>query len=450
MKIKITIIAIGLLSILSIVNVNAQEFTLKQCIEYAVKNSSSLKTANIDSKISGQVVNEQTGKGLPQINFSSTLEDKLKITTQLLPGEMLGKPGTFVPVKFGTKYNLNATFSLTQKVFDASFWVGLKAAKISEDLSMQNISKASEQTIYDVTSSYYRALILKKKLENYKSILESSKQVLKSIELKFKTGVAKKLDVDKIKVNYNNTNFALQQTELSYKQSLNTLKYYMGMPIENPIEIENEFPEIIEKTVDNIDNKEVLGKRIDYQILKTNLALYEADKENNIMAYLPTLNFYANYGYSAQRSQFDFFNKDKNWFSSSAIGLELKVPIFSGLQKYSKVEQSQLNIEKSIENMKRTEEYIKVELSNYQIQFNNAVESIKNERDNLQLAEDVYRNTQLEFNQGSCSSMELVQAESSLRETQNNYYSKLLTLYLAKLDLDKSQGAINNFINNQK
>lgn len=427
-----------------------QSYSLKQCIEFAKQNNSNIKIAYFDSDISGKVVNETVGRGLPQINISGTLEDKLKITTQLLPGELMGKPGTFIPVKFGTKYNASGTITLTQKIFDASFWVGLKAAKISEDMSAQNIQKTSEQTFYDVSSSYYRASIIQKRLDNLKIILAASERTLKATELKYQNGLAKKIDVDKIKVSYNNTNSQVQQTELSYKQALNNLKFFMGMPVDSTIILTDTLPDYMDNADQSGTDNGFVERRIDYQMQKTNLMLYEADKQNNIAAYFPMLSFYANYGYQAMRSEFNFFKSGQTWFNSSAIGLELKIPIFSGLQKYSKVQQSQLNIEKAKEMIKRTEQSIKVEVSNYYIQFKNALDNIQNEKENLALAESVFSNTQLSFSQGTGSSLELVQTESALREAQNNYYSKLLTLYIAKLDLEKSQGTLTNFINNLK
>jgi outer membrane protein len=428
-----------------------QSYSLKQCLEYAKQNNSNIKIAYLDSDISGKVVNEQIGKGLPQINITGTLEDKLKIATQLLPGEFFGQSaGTYIPVKFGTKYNAAGTISLTQKIFDGSFWVGLKAAKISESMSEQNIQKTEEQTAYDVSSAYYKALIIQKRLKNLKIIQAASENTLKSTELKYQNGLAQKIDVDKIKVSYNNTRSQVQQAELSYNQALNNLKFYMGMPVESAIVLIEDLPDYSGSFALANTNENFVESRIDYQIQKTNVLLYEADKQNNIYAYLPSLSFYANYGYSAMRKEFDIFKGGKDWYTTSVIGLELKIPVFSGLQKYSKVQQSQLNIEKATESLKHTEQSIKVEVSNYMIQFKNAIDNILNEKENLALAESVYSNTQLTFEQGTGSSLDLVQSESALRETQNNYYSKLLTLYIAKLDLEKSQGTLINFINNLK
>lgn len=429
-----------------------QVYSLKKCVDYAKQNSSNVKISYIDSDISGKTVKDQIGKGLPQINISGTLDDKLKIATTLLPGELMGRPGEYIPVKFGTKYNVSGSITLTQKIFDPSFWAGLKAAKLSETVSEQNIQKTEEQMMYDVSAAYYRANILQKQLINLRAILTASERTLKSTELKFQNGLAKKIDVDKIKVSYNSTNSQVQQMELSCNQALNNLKFAMGMPVDSTIVLSEALPDSTMLFSQFKQIEHPVENRIEYKIQNTYISLYETDKQNNIAAYLPTLSFYANYGYQAMRSEFNFFSSGNGntWFNNSAIGLELKIPVFSGFSRLAKVETSQLNIEKSKENLKYTEQAIKVEVANNYMQYRNALDNIETERQNLSLAQSVYTNTQLEFAQGTGSSLDLVQTESSLRETQNNYYNKLLTLYIAKLNLDKSQGMINQFINNLK
>jgi len=41
----------------------------------------------------------------------------------------------------GTKYSASGTLQLTQKIFDPSVWIGLKAAKLNADLSLQTFNK---------------------------------------------------------------------------------------------------------------------------------------------------------------------------------------------------------------------------------------------------------------------------------------------------------------------
>lgn len=433
---------------------HAQDYSLKDCLNYAVNKNSNLKIASLNYEISEKQINEQIGTGLPQIDFSSTLTDNLKVTTSLLPGELMGKPGIMVPVKMGTKYNFSAGLKLTQKIFDPSFWVGLEAAKLSRQYYSQNSEKTNETVFYDVSSAYYRALIAIKQLKNLENILKASEKTLAATELRYKNGMAKKTDVDKIKVSYNKTKSQVEQADLNFKQSLNVLKYKMGMPVEQEIILIDNLTESenTDKQIEELESntESTITNRIDYRILQTQLALYETDKKNKMLSYLPTLSFTANYNYSAMRQEFDLLQSGKNWFNSSSIGLEFKLPIFSGLARYSRVQEAGLNVDIAKENLNLTSQAIKVDLSNAFIQYKSAIDNIKNEKENLDLAASVYKNTQTEYEQGASSSLDLIQAESALCDTQNLYYSKLLSLYIAELDFQKSKGSLINFLNNLK
>ena len=150
------------------------------------------------------------------------------------------------------------------------------------------------------------------------------------------------------------------------------------------------------------------------------------------------------------RKEFNFFAAGKSWYPSYGVGLKLAVPIFDGFQRNARVAQSELNIQKAIENIRYTEQSIKVDLSNYEIRYKNALDNIKNEKDNLDLAESVYKNTQLEYQQGTGTTFDLIQAESSFVVAQNSYFNKLLSLYIARIDEEKAKGNLISFINNLK
>lgn len=447
-----TIKPLTLFLLILTVTASAQTFSLKQCLDYAKGNNSNIKISYLNYEISEKQISEQIGTSMPQINFTGTLDDKLKITTQMLPGEMLGKPGTVIPVKMGTKYNSTAGFSLTQKIFDPSFWVALKGARLARSLTDMNIKKTDEDVTYEVSTAYYRALIINRQLANIQSILAASEKLLKATELRYSNGMAKKLDIDRIRVSFNNTKSLLDQTELNYRQALNNLKLKIGMPVENtltPVDSLNEnFPVFSEKAQSG--ETESFKNRIDYQLKLTNVEVQKTYKQNYMAAYLPTLSFNASYNFQAMRQEFNIFDFSKQWFSSATIGLELKIPIFSGFSKLSRVQQAKLNVDIANETLKLAEQSIKVEQSNYSIQYTTAMDNIRSQKETLDLAESVYSNTQMEFQQGAASANDLVQAESSLKESQNQYYNKLLSLYTARLDLEKSQGTITNFINNLK
>jgi outer membrane protein TolC len=428
-----------------------QALTLKECINYSNSNNSNIKMANYDVAVSEQKIVEQRGNYLPQLNGSGSLDVNLRLATQLLPAEFLGgTPGTYIPVTFGTKYNMSAGLQLTQKLYDPASFIGIKTAGVSKKLSEQTLMKTNEQTVYNISVIYYQTLVIQKQLETLKSTMKASEQSLKSIELKYANGASRKVDVDKIRVNYNNTRSQLQQTELNYAQSLNTLKYQMGMPVDSALALADTSLSTNYETFDNGVASLKLDNLIDYQMKQTNLTLSELEKKRSLAAYHPSLSFYGNYNFNAMRKEFTFFQSGYDWFQSSSVGLKLAVPIFSGFQRNSRLSQSKLNLLKAEESMKLAEQAIKVDVSNYEIKYRNALANIRSEKENLDLAESVYKNTQLEYQQGACNTLDLIQAESSYMVAQNSYYNKLLNLYIARIDQEKAKGNLINFVNNQK
>jgi outer membrane protein len=427
-----------------------KSLTLKECIKYSLSNNSNIKIANYNVDISQKKIVEQVGNYLPQINASGSLDDNLKLSTQLLPAEMMGgAPGTFTPVTFGNKYNLSGGVQLTQKLYDPTYIYGIKSAKINKKISSQTLQKTNEQTVFNISLVYYQTLVIQMQINVLKSTLTASEQSLKSIELKYKNGMAKKIDVDKIRVSFNNTKSQLEQAESSYSQSLNTLKYNMGMPVDSIMALADTTINISNYLLKNDTvHKLQMENIIDYQLRKTNVSLMQTDKKTKVAAFMPVLSFYGNYNYNAMRQEFNFFNADKDWYPSSAIGLKLTIPIFDGLQRNSKVAQSELNIKIAKENLLLSEQSIKVDISNYEIQYKNALDNINREKENLDLAESVYKNTQLEYQQGSGSTLDLIQSESSYMVAQNTYFNKLLNLYIARIELEKTKGNLMNFINN--
>lgn len=422
-----------------------EEFSLKQCINWALVNSSNIKIGYYEEKIAHKKINEQIGAALPQISASGSVDDNLKIATQLMPSALFGNPGTFVPVQMGTKYSMSAGVQVEQKICDAAFWTGLKAAKISKGQSSLSLQKTKEQTVYLVCRAYYQTQIVKKQCQLLNAIGDAVKETLNATELKYSNGLVKKIDVDKIRISYSNSVSMAEQACLNYKQSLNNLKYQMGMSIDTQLILDTDTIFTIEFNTheQTAVHNPCFDKRTDYQLLKISLSLQQASRNRNVAAILPTLSFNAKYNYQSMPNDFTL---NDDWYNSSSIGLRLSLPIFDGLQNRSRLLQSEYAIDIAKQNIVTAEQSIKIEVSNYEMQYRNALDNIANEKANLQLAEDVYKQTQSSFQQGAASSLELIQSESSWREAQNNYFSKLLNLYFARFDLEQAKGTLKNFV----
>src|SRR5688572_24669437 len=94
-------------------------FDLKQSVEYALKNHGRILNAAIDEQSAREKVREISGIGFPQVNAGLDFKDFVELPTSLIPAEFFGgQPGTYFPVKFGTRYNMTASVDASQIVFD--------------------------------------------------------------------------------------------------------------------------------------------------------------------------------------------------------------------------------------------------------------------------------------------------------------------------------------------
>ncbi|MDJ1500225.1 TolC family protein [Xanthocytophaga agilis] len=448
---------------------SSASFSIKDCIEYAAQKNSKLKISRYDEEIAQQQVRQIRGRGLPQANINGTFEDRLKVPLLVIPGagSLLGGDTTGTGsgsnngnnadgkgIPLGYQFNTTLTGEVTQMIFDPSFWVGLKAAKYSGELYLQNTQQASEQVAYSVADAYYQVIVAQKQLQLLHSNLTNTQATLSSTELQFKNGVAKQVDVNRLRVNASNLESQIRQAELTLLQSLNSLKFQMGMPLNQQITLSDTTLTFNESDALSSDAPEnYIENRIDYRILQTNLALQELDRRNISTGYFPTLTAFANYGYTGQGPNLGLFKTAGNgWvdYTTASIGLRLRIPIFDGLQRSAQVQQSRIKARQIEENITLTRQNINLEVANALTQYRNTVQRIESEQKNVELAQEVYQVTQLEFREGVGTSTDVVNAETSLRQAQNTYITTLLDLYRARLNLERSKGNLLTYLNSAK
>ncbi|MEH0153482.1 TolC family protein [Limibacter armeniacum] len=416
------------------------------CIEYAKANQTQIRSARIDEQIGEQQIREARGTGLPQVNINASYEDKLKLPLLVVPG-FGGEDGGGITM--GYQYNTSVSAEATQMIYDPTFGVALKAAKTTRSMYKQQTAFSEEQTAYGVAVAYYQVIVVKKQLDLLQSNLRNAEETLKQTELQFKNGLAKAVDVSRLRVNVNTLRSRIDQSTLTLQQVVSQLKYQMGMPLEQPLDIKeiemNE--EELKLASENVQAEP--KNRLDYQLLETNMELQYLDQKRNSASYLPTLTAFANYAYQAQGAEFGVLPTDSNgWldFSTASIGLRLRIPVFQGLQRDARIQQSKLKRYKIEEQISNKKETIKLEVTNAEIKYKNTLERIDSEKENVELAQSVLDITKLEFREGVSTSTDVVNAETALTEAQNTYITTLLDLYTARLELENAKGTIMDYL----
>ncbi|MDI5948266.1 TolC family protein [Flavobacterium yafengii] len=440
-----------LLTLTFVLGANAQEvksLTLKEAINYALENKAEAKKAKLQVENSEYQIQEVRSQALPQISANGNLTYNPVIQTTVIDGAGFGAPGTTIQAAFGQTWVSTAGVSLTQAIFDQTVFTGLKAAKSTREFYQINEQLTEEQVIERVANNYYQVYVQRQKLTVIDSTYKNTTKVRNIIKGQFDNGLAKKIDLDRILVRISNINTQRQQVLNAVQIQENALKFYMGMPIETQIEIPQTAFEVSPQSLSEIPNT---ANRTEYLLLKKQEQLLFYQKKAVEAGYYPTLSLNAGYNYIGQGPVMPLGGKPSDgvyWSDFSSIGLNLKVPIFTGFSTRAKVRQADIDLRTIKEDLNDTKLSLDLAFANAKTQIDNSLTTINNQRENAQLAKEVLDNTRNNYVQGLASLTDLLDAENSLTEAQNNYTSAILDYKLAEIQLIKSKGELKTLINN--
>lgn len=419
-----------------------QQITLGDALTFALQNNTKIRKARLDIDGGRYKVEEVRSQALPTLTGTSGLTYNAIIGQQVVD---FG--GQLQTLRFGQKWNSTAGVQLSQQLFNQQVFTGLQAAKSSEEYYSLTSKLTEEQVIEMVANNYYQVLVNRQQLNVVDNNIKNVKVIEKIISNQFNNGLAKKIDVDRIKVNLTNLETQREQTLNAITQLENQLKFSMGMPVTNQIILPTtELTEVKELPVfaDSI----ALTNRTEIKLLDNQDKLLWLQRKAYVAEYYPSLALSGNYTYSSQSGSFDFLNSNASaiGFGSSAIGLTLKVPIFNGFLTRSKIRQADVNIRKAKEDRIETTNALNLAYENAKIQLSNSINTINAQKKNADLAQEIYKSTQNNYNNGLASLTDLLDTESSLTQAQNSYTQALLNYKIAEIQLIKSNGNIKSLV----
>ncbi len=445
---------------------NAQqknEFSIKQCVEYANKNSVTVKNALLDVDIQHQANRQITSAAYPQVNGSISTTHYFDIPVTTLPdfispatyqvlvdqgvkdgsGQTIKFPaGGFgsIPAQFGTSWNASGGIDVSQLLFDGQVFVGLVARGAVIDYYKKTAEITQEQIKVNIYKIYYQLAVGKKQIGSIDANIELVNKLLHDTKEMYKNGFSEKLDIDKTTVQLNN----LQTEKIKYESMLavgnSGLKFLMGMPQKDELVLTDSISDedlkanILDSSYTYNDRKEIQLLAMAEKLGGYNVKRYQLSK-------IPTIAAFASYSKNAQRNSFNFFNKG-DWFTTSIVGFKMSVPIFSGFSRNSQIQKARLELEKTKNSTTQLKQNIDADIEQSRTKMVSAMLTVDNQKKNIELAQKVYTTTKIKYEQGLGRSDELYLAQAQLSVAQNNYYSSLYDAITAKIDWLKAAGKL--------
>lgn len=427
-------IMVLLLPVILIVNITAQgqRLSLEQCIDTALIYNRNIKLSQHDVEISSERNREVRGNLLPKLNGIADYRYYTDLPYQLMPAAAFGGPaGTYKEVQFGVPQSMNASLQLAVPIFNNTALNAIKSTQIANELSEIQKTKTDEDVVLEVSNAYYNAQILLTQITFLDSNIINTARLVKTTTLLNEQQLAKGTDVDRLKLQVEQISTQRSTVISQYQQVLNALKFLMGKPISDMIEVFGTGETIVKPGFKSRITTDVLliDKKIEFS--KSELS----GLRNSGLPVLSAYGVYGTTGFGTTGSD-SFFN----FHPIGYVGAQLSVPLFNGRITRHKIAGKKIEIEKSNIQKELITEKSKLDLKNVEMQYSLATKNISVVSSQIDLAKKIYDNTVLQNRQGVANITDLLLADNALRETQQSYLVALINLRKAELEYKRVTG----------
>lgn len=428
-KLRIIII---LLLILNSFILSAQTYTLRQCVDSALQNNRNIQVAQQDVFIASIKNQEAKGNLLPKINGIVDYRYYTDLPYQLMPASTFGGPvGTYKEVQFGVPQILNANLQLTIPIYNPTAINAIKNSKLATELSEIQKMKTNEEIVMEVSIAYFNAQILLNQLTFLDSNFINMSKLELTTTILFEQQLAKATDVDRIKLQIEQLKTQRNSVFNQLQQVMNLLKFLMGKPISDTIEIQ--FKEEI-----RIENNYLHQTSSDLLLINKKIEFSHSELNGLKNSRLPSFGGYGIYGTNGFGTTGD--NSFFNFHPVGYIGAQLTIPLFNGMISHQKIKVKKVEIDKINLQKEIILEKNKLEFINAEMQLKLALSTIETVKQQIELAKKIYKNTVLQNEQGLANITELLLADNALRDAQQSYIVALVNFYKANLEYKRVTG----------
>lgn len=404
-----------------------EKWTLEDCIQYAKEKNITIQSAALDQN--SAEVNYSQSKSSRWPNLTGSASQSLSNGNTIDP-----ITSDYVAQQIhSTSLGLNTSVTLFQgnQVNNQ-----IKQNKFQVDQNSMYVKEAENNVVLSIVEAYMQALYSNDGVTIALKNLESSQKQMEVAKARFEAGSVAKKDYTDAVSQVATNKYSLIAAQNTYDLQLLTLKQLLELEPEDAFEIEttvnnlvvNELPDKIEVYTN------ALAQIPEIQASKLGIAISEKDLDIAKGTFLPTLTLSGSLGSGYTSTQNLGFADQLDLNFNQRVGLSLSIPIFNRNQSKSQVQNAKISIEKSKIEYRTVQKelYKKIETA-----WQNAKASLEQTEQAIaakEAAQESYTLAQKKYELNALSTSDLVVAQNTLTNAEQNYFqAKYLSILYTQL-----------------
>ena len=419
-------------------------FSLDQCIDIALKNNKSIQNKRLDELINQAKIEETKADLYPQLTFNGSYQYYLNVPKSLVSSALFGgPPSEFTYSEFQVAQSVSASADLSFQVYNPAILAALKINKLSKDMSVVATKDKLEAVMYDVSATYLNIQINELQIGLTRSNIANLKKNVDLTTQLLNQGLALPSDIDNLNVSVVNLETVLSNQLTGLKQLYYLLKIYMGLPPNYTLAIEKYKQKTTDFTPILASDTTLYATRNGYVALRQTGSLLQLERNSIKAGALPVVNLIGSFGYNGLNTDLTLFKPyDSKWNPVNLVQLNVTMPIFDGFKKRGQLVKNKYQLLQNQNSLLDLKHTFQMEQMNALDQYNHYVQDLQYQNKNMALANKLYTQKQLEYQNNSATLNDMIVVENTLKSAQANYLNTLVRLHLAALDLKKANGQL--------
>ena len=421
-------------------NLLAQHYTLKSCLETGLEKNYSIRLVRNQEQISKNNATIANAGYLPTLDLSAkysgtvdNTETKARAT-----GETTTTDGVF-------DQTINAGLNLNWTLFDG-FKIQANYSRLKElERQGETLTRiAIEDFIANMTAEYYNYIQQQIRLKNFRYAMSLSKERLRIVEERYIVGNFSRLDLQQARVDYNADRAQYMKQQESVKTSLIRLNELMA---------NENMTQSIAINDSIIDLNTLLSfDELWQSTLSNNASLLKSEQNKNLAALemktvksrnFPYLKLNAGYGYTLNKYDISStMQRDNLGFN---FGVTMGFNLFDGNRK-REIKNARIAIENAQLQQDDMRQTLKADLSNLWQAYQNNIEMLELERENLISAIENHEIASERYMLGNLSGIEMREAQKSLLDAEERILSAEYDTKMCEISLLQLSGKITKYL----
>jgi outer membrane protein TolC len=434
-----------LLFLLFCSSIHAQDvksLLLSEALDLALKNRKELSIQQIKINQAQADINILNARRSPQVKASGDVRYNPVLQTSIIPGAAFqtgSTPGEDREIQFGTRFNALVGVEGSYRLVDPTFKTDVDLAIQNKELSVSNGEKEKIEIQFQVTKSFFEALLQKEAVQISTEQLKKAEYWMEIAQVQSANGAILPNDLLKFKRDLAVAKSTLEISERQYHQRCKEIAYFTGLPAGNEVEPLGDLKNQGSSNSSDALPLDDIMKRP--ELLQTGMAMKIASlnqlKQEQVNK--PAVDFYTNVNVQHLSNDFAVWNR---WFPFVFGGVRMQWNLMDGGLKKKNQEKYTLEYKWQSVHLEKLQADFSYEWLTAQNDYVLALKNIAIQDENIALSNQILQNDELKFKEGVTLITSLRESQLSLKEANQLKLSYLADAYQARLRMMRAAGKI--------